>query len=502
MDCGVIEPALLEGIEVLVNPTAVLIDERPCCLEFFFDAMYDRRQVQPHELERSLEEAGGPIGGHEMVDELVLQLICPDCRSAALGTSLVCIRAPVVPVLADLHAATGDEAAVVVAAPAGAGKSYLVESTVDQLRPHQRVVVAAPTNEQAFDLTRRISDRLASSQPGEHVFHLHKQKLVPPPDVVARPNVTCLNSGLPSTAGIVVGTIDKLADAFLRGNVDPRDVLVIDEAYQASASHYLRIGGVAPTHLLVGDPGQIDPFSTISDGDHWRGLPEDPVQTAVSVLLRNHPGTMRHRLPITRRLAPSAAATAAAFYPGHEFGPAVRDGVRQFALPAAGRRRSATDRVIDQAAQSGWGYLELPAGVCLAADPQLIDATVGVVERILDRRPTISCERFRAGELRDDRVAVAVSHRDQVSCTRGALDALGLTDVVVDTANRLQGLEFDFVVAIHPLAGLAEADPFHLDPGRLCVMLTRHRHACVVIGRSSDEELLGGVAPATPAYLG
>ena len=173
-----------------------------------------------------------------------------------------------------------------------------------------------------------------------------------------------------------------------------------------------------------------------------------------------------------------------------------------FTLPAAGRRRTATDQVLDQASQSGWGYLELPPGICLAADPQLIDATVGVVERVLDRRPTISCERFGAGELRDERVAVAVSHRDQVSCARSALDALGLTDVVVDTANRLQGLEFDFVVAIHPLAGLAEADPFHLDPGRLCVMLTRHRHACVVIGRSSDEELLSGVPPATPAYLG
>jgi hypothetical protein len=73
--------------------------------------------------------------------------------------------------------------------------------------------------------------------------------------------------------------------------------------------------------------------------------------------------------------------------------------------------------------------------------------------------------------------------------------------VVVDTANRLQGLEFDFVIAVHPLAGLPEADGFHLDPGRLCVMLTRHRHGCIVVGRASDHALLDGVAPATPAYL-
>ena len=74
--------------------------------------------------------------------------------------------------------------------------------------------------------------------------------------------------------------------------------------------------------------------------------------------------------------------------------------------------------------------------------------------------------------------------------------------VVVDTANRLQGLEFDFVIALHPLAGLPEADGFHLDPGRLCVMLTRHRHGCIVVGRASDHTLLDGFAPSTPAYLG
>jgi hypothetical protein len=404
--------------------------------------------------------------------------------------------------LGDLQAAAGEERAIVVAAPAGAGKSYLVETTVDRLRPKHKIVVAAPTNEQAFDLTRRISDRLSSSQPKQRVSHLHSGSVTPPPDVTARKNVDCFPRGVPASAGVVVGTIDKIADALLRGDLDTRDVLIIDEAYQASSSHYLRIGAIAPTHLLVGDPGQIDPFSTLPDGDHWRGLSEDPVQTAVSVLLRNHPDSPRHRLPITRRLAPAAAATATAFYPGHAFEPAVRAGVRRFEIPSAGRRPTPTDRVLDAAAVSGWGYLELPPSITVAADPEVIEATVGVIDRVLHRRPTISCERYPAGQLRPERIAVAVSHRDQASRVRAELDALGHTDVVVDTANRLQGLEFDFITAIHPLAGLAEADSFHLDPGRLCVMLTRHRHACVVVGRVGDSALLAGVPPATPAYLG
>jgi hypothetical protein len=34
------------------------------------------------------------------------------------------------------------------------------------------------------------------------------------------------------------------------------------------------------------------------------------------------------------------------------------------------------------------------------------------------------------------------------------------------------------------------------------VLLTRHRHACIVIGRAGDRTLLGSIPPATPAYLG
>ena len=98
---------------------------------------------------------------------------------------------------------------------------------------------------------------------------------------------------------------------------------------------------------------------------------------------------------------------------------------------------------------------------------------------------------------------MGVSHNDQKDLLRVALAARGLSRVVVETANKLQGLEFEVVVAWHPLAGLPEPDGFHLDPGRLCVLLTRHRHACVVVGRAGDKEMLEDQPPPpTPAYLG
>ena len=408
-------------------------------------------------------------------------------------------------VIADLQARIGQQAAVVVAAPAGAGKSYLVETVVDEVRPDRTVAVAVPTNEQAFDLVRRIADRLDRTQSRERVMFLHASAVVPPNDLPARSNVLLPSDADPNDVAVLVGTLDKLGDAYIRGNLAERGLLIIDEAYQANSSQYLRAGALASTHLLVGDPGQIDPFSTLPDGDYWRGLPEDPVQTAVGVLLRNHPSTVVRQLPITRRLAPSAAATAAAFYPRLPFSAAVRVGVRQLSLAPAvgGRAARVVNAALDEAAATGWAYLELPSGLSLPADPETAGLAVDVVDWLLRRAPRVVCERRQLEQsLQAERVALAVSHRDQVSHLRTRLDAQGFARVPVDTANRLQGLEFDVVVAIHPLTGLAEPDAFHLDPGRTCVMLTRHRHACIVIGRERDPDFLGGVPPATPAYLG
>jgi hypothetical protein len=35
-----------------------------------------------------------------------------------------------------------------------------------------------------------------------------------------------------------------------------------------------------------------------------------------------------------------------------------------------------------------------------------------------------------------------------------------------------------------------DATEFHLDPGRICVMLSRHRHGCIVVGRAGTADIL------------
>src|SRR5262245_54694624 len=184
--------------------------------------------------------------------------------------------------------------AVVVAAPAGAGKTQLVTAAVGRARGGGlRVAVATPTNEQAFALVRRIAGA------GQPVSFLPASTVALPEAVRALPGVRELERSADANGeALVVGTLSKLGDAFTR-DLAPFDALVVDEAYQADSARYFAVGGLAPRHLLVGDSGQINPFSTIADPQRWRGLPEDPLQTAVGVLLRNHRATTPlHRLPI------------------------------------------------------------------------------------------------------------------------------------------------------------------------------------------------------------
>src|SRR5262245_50383630 len=410
--------------------------------------------------------------------------------------------------IADLLGSRSRSRAVVAPAPAGAGKSHLVSTAVDRARDRGlRVAVGAPTNAQAFGLVATIA-RLHCSRGGSRAVTFVPGTDVSLPDAVRNlPGVRERKADQVNGDGLIVANLSKLGDAFCRGKLGRFDALLVDEAYQADSAKYFAAAGLAPVHLLVGDSGQISPFATIEDPCRWRGLPEDPLQTAVGVLLRNHPATPVYGMPITRRLDGRAARVAQLFYPELSFVPAVLPGVRQLRLhpaPATDPRARALDAALTLAVREGWAHVELPRAAVLPADPEAIGLLVDLVRRLFERSPEVCCERQTAPTtLRPEQVAVGVSHNDQKDLLRVAFEALGLGEVVIETANKLQGLEFEVVFVWHPLAGLPEADAFHLDPGRLCVLLTRHRQACVVVGRVGDRDLLEDqLPPPTAAYLG
>jgi hypothetical protein len=259
----------------------------------------------------------------------------------------------------------------------------------------------------------------------------------------------------------------------------------------------LRVAPRFERALFVGDPGQLDPFSTV-DVDRWIGLTWDPLQSAVAVLLRHNPSLPVHRLPVSWRLPHTAApVVAAAFYPytGFRSGTGPDDRTLTFATPAS----SALDEVLDAAARTGWGFHEMPARFTVRTDAEAAAACAELAARAVSRGAVAVSEAGSAA-LTPDRIAIGAAHRDQVAAIRSCLSP-ATAGVTVDTANRLQGREYDLTIVLHPLSGRQDATAFHLEAGRLCVLTSRHRHACVVVARAGIAELLDAHPSTDPVHL-
>ena len=102
-------------------------------------------------------------------------------------------------------------------------------------------------------------------------------------------------------------------------------------------------------------------------------------------------------------------------------------------------------------------------------------------------------------------IAIGVAHRDQADQIRQALTLTAspaAREIRVDTANRLQGAEFAVTIIVHPLSGRRDATNFHLEAGRLCVLASRHRHACIVVARAGIADLLDTHPSNDPIHLG
>nr|WP_237536651.1 AAA domain-containing protein [Streptomyces sp. SID5785] len=392
----------------------------------------------------------------------------------------------------------GDARGVVVDSPPGAGKSTLVVRAALELADAGRpLMVVAQTNAQVDDLVVRLHEK----SPELPVGRLHSSDA----DAYDKalddlPNVrTSAKAGDLAPLPVVISTAAKWAHVKVD---EPWRHAIVDEAYQMRSDALLAVAGLFERALFVGDPGQLDPFSIVGS-EQWAGLSYDPSASAVSTLLAHNPELPQHRLPVSWRLPASAAPLVSkAFYPFTEFRSGTGEGDRalDFTVPSDG---SGPDRVIDEAARSGWGLLELPAAHTPRTDPEAVRAVALVVRRLLDRDGVTHAERApHEGALTADRICVGTAHRDQAAAVRAALAELSVTGVTVDTANRLQGREFDVTVVLHPLSGRPDATAFHLETGRLCVLASRHRHACIVISRAGIPDLLDAHPSTDPVQLG
>lgn len=413
-------------------------------------------------------------------------------------------------------AAAGPNSAVIAEAPPGAGKSTLTVSVAKKLLSTDKklkLAVVTQTNEQADDLVKslvvhrelKVARLIGGSGLSSELESLaqHERILV---------GGQSDESGLHG-AQVFVATARKWEYERSRlqkkGGYKQFPFALIDEAYQMRSDALMGIADLYQQLFCVGDPGQLDPFTTIDDSI-WKGLPYSPSRPALSALRAYHPDLEPMQMEKSWRLPPSAAEiVSSAFYPYGRFVAGTPGGARSLELGKTAQVKPTTfknvDAALNAAAASGWAYVELPERLTVRTDIEIAQTLAGLTHRLLQRGAHVSDERNPKGvQLTSQRLAVIAAHNDQVQAVRYALQAVG-TDpntVVISTANRIQGREYDVVFVWHPLAGRRDATSFHLEAGRMCVMLSRHRHACIVVGRAGAERLMEEFPDSEPVYLG
>ncbi|MEU8158842.1 AAA family ATPase [Micromonospora parva] len=393
-----------------------------------------------------------------------------------------------------------DDRALVVKAPPGAGKSTLVRGVARLLQRRGVVPIVTQTNAQADDLVLALH----RENPALTVARLHGAD-----GLGVAVAASTINSGgrlqtggklsdlLSLGARIIVAPAAKWA---YEHPAAPFRRMIIDECYQMRADALYAIANHAEQILLIGDPGQLSPFTKL-DTDRWQALPHSPIRPAMDILFTNHPRVPVHNMGVSWRLPPSAAGLVSdCFYPDVPFIPGTAAAHR--ALRLTNRRfspRVAADSAIhtalDQAARTGWAYLELTSRHTARADDQTAQTLTDLTIALLDRQATITSELIsdqNGRRLGPEDLAVVTAHNDQANLVQAKLEDLGvdLDRMTVTTANKIQGREFAITLVWHPLAGRVDATEFHLDPGRMCVMLSRHRHASIVVGRAGADQIL------------
>ena len=382
--------------------------------------------------------------------------------------------------LRDILTATAEGAPLVtVASPPGAGKTFAIEVLAAQQAGIQGQVLAVATTTRAQ--AQALVERLAGWAGFTPVWFIPKSQNVIPPS-----GVTVVRSvkDFPEENAVIVATAAKWS----RTSNVLFPLLVVDEAWQLPFATFASMAALAERFVLVGDPGQIAPVVRV-DVSRWQDDPSGPhVPAPVALAARNIPGAVRVALPATRRLpADTAAMISEAFYPEMPFG--------SLAEP-----RSLQGSWVQGLEGGSLHVLEFGDPHVGQQDPLLgIEAARLASTLVRDGATVVTSDGRRTITPGD--IGIVCSYVRQVPEVRAALDE-GMSDVFVETANRWQGLERDVIIGLHPLSGMPEPTKFAMEAGRLCVMASRHRALCVLLGRPGLAEAAASSAGAAERHFG
>lgn len=380
--------------------------------------------------------------------------------------------------------------AMILDSPPGAGKTGVVVrlAGMSLAMMQERCMVVTQTNAQALDLASRLTVKYPSMS--VHLFVRHGLEL--PCELLSLPNLIVLHSAkdLPAEPSIVVGNASKWS--WVDEHVEPFDLMIIDEAYQLPDYRFWQIANLAERVVLVGDPGQIEPVIT-SDVTRWSATSTGPHISCPKTLLEHFPKIPVLQLPVSRRLRQSTVAIVQpAFYPDLPFEAFDPEGSRAiFIEDHAGFEPCVRGALTQLEGGASLVGVTLPARLTGEHDPELSALIARTAQELVGSQVE---DRGGCEVVRPEDIGIACAHRSQVQAVRERLGH-GMQGVLVETADRFQGLERAIMLVHHPLSGRSDASAFHLDVGRLCVMLSRHRIACLVFWRDGITDALG----ATPA---
>ncbi len=337
----------------------------------------------------------------------------------------------------------------VVDSPPGGGKTHAVVAIIAHLvnTLGLNVVLASPTGEQAIAVAHRLLEALHPSQIHFHLSDCDTSRLNPllhrPKD---RPAPTQSDGNAHGVAYVRTIASVALSSTWLMG---VPEVLVIDEAYQATFSWGAAAARGVQQVILVGDPGQIGPVVTVNTSG-WDGFRLAPHRRAPEAFL--HHKHTRITIDKTYRIGPASVDVLSSLY--------------DFPFVSARPDRHVA---LDQRPLAEIEQIAVPRATS-PVDPALIDA---VAQRVVRLTSGTYTDAAGTRALVPGDIAVLAALNAQVTAISAALGLLGLGEVKVGTADKLQGGQWVAAVSLDPTCS-GQASGHALSLGRLAVMLSRH----------------------------
>ncbi len=417
--------------------------------------------------------------------------------------------------------------ALIDAAP-GSGKSYSLLQIAKQLIDSGnsvRVAIVTQTNNQANDLAISALTDKDHAFESDAVYRFVSDR-ISKPDNFGGQWATQPKGINRAYESIIIGTASKwIGLAASTKSTQQFDYVLIDECYQMTWSTFLQMLNLGSKFALIGDRGQIPPVVTV-DASRWAHLdiaPNLPAPVVLRNKLGNSSSFRAFDLKHCRRLPAESIEYIAPFYTDPQTSSSVSNVLPVAAPKDRGLKFEPNPSMpspIQEAirlSSTGEPVLVTLGGEA-KGDPvesdrelaqwirDLTEALLGQEyfqkddsnnqEGVLQLSDIAICSTKRAMNalIEDELQSVIVPYLARAnSNSEGQVSANG--GLLVDTPERLQGLQRKVLIAVHPLSNSLYPSDFDLDTGRLCVMASRHQVALILVSRAHVQKTLKQILP-------